>query len=135
VGWYHGGGFKINDFDEGHDGLTLEDFVNLEICQLAGLKPWHVAVLRMYTSSSFSQFNVYLRRKTNPHPFKLSIYYLDEALRMMRSLEAQLDPEAYNQTKVLYRGMADVEMDLKEFQRVGGTELAMMSTTEGQMSV
>ncbi len=39
------------------------------------------------------------------------------------------------QTKVLYRGMTDVEMDLKEFQRVGGTELTMMSTTEGQMSV
>jgi hypothetical protein len=52
----------------------------------------------------------------------------------MRSLEAQLDPEEYNQTKVLYRGMTDVQMDLKEFQRVDGTELVMMSTTEGQMS-
>jgi hypothetical protein len=131
-GSYHGGDFKMTDFDEGHDGWTLQDFTDLDICRLAGLKVWHVAVLRMYTSSSFGQFNVYLRRKTKPHPFKLSIYYLDEALRMMRSYEAQKDPEAYNQTKILYRGMADVEMDLKEFQRVGGTELAMMSTTEGE---
>jgi ankyrin repeat protein len=132
-GSYHGGDFNMSDFDEGHDGWTLQDFADLDICRLAGLKVWHVAVLRMYTSSSFGQFNVYLRRKTKPHPFKLSIYYLDEALRMMRSYEAQRDPEAYNQTKILYRGMADVEMDLKEFQRVGGTELAMMSTTEGEI--
>ena len=29
----------------------------------------------------------------------------------------------------LYRGMADMEMDLEEFKRLGGNELALMSTS------
>jgi hypothetical protein len=80
------------------------------------------------------------------HNLSQQIYVSDEVwdyvttaksatVSLLNTVSAQLDPEAYNQTKVLYRGMADLEMDLEEFQRVGGTELAMMSTTEGQMSV
>ena len=39
------------------------------------------------------------------------------------------DPEGYARSMFLYRGMKDMEMDIDSFKRVGGAELAPMSTT------
>ena len=98
---------------------------------MAGLKKYHVAILRMYTSNSYPRFNGPLRRggPKNPHPFKANIYFVDQAIKKLRKVEAKEDPEGYARTKILYRGMADMEMDLREFKRVGGNELALMSTS------
>jgi len=57
------------------------------------------------------------------------MYVLDEALKKMRKVEARQNPERYNQTKILWRGMRDRDLDLDEFKRLVGTELAPMSTT------
>lgn len=37
-GWYHGGQLGVGEFDEGHDGWTLDDFVNHEHSRIAGLQ-------------------------------------------------------------------------------------------------
>jgi hypothetical protein len=49
----------------------------------------------------------------------------------MRKVEATLDPESYAQKMDLYRGMSDMTLDLTQFKRVGGNELALMSTSGG----
>ena len=131
AGQYHGGTIQENEYDEGHDDMTMDDFVDHEISKLAGLKTYHVAVLRMYTSCSYRRFNGPLRcgGPGNPHPFKANVYIIDEAIKKLRKVQAKQDPEAYAMTMKLYRGMADMEMDLEEFKRVGGNELAIMSTS------
>ena len=105
------------------------DFVEKKESQIAGLQKHHVAVARMYTSDSYPKFNRDLRQGTKPHPFKANVYFLDEMLKKMRKVEATLDPEAYAQKMDLYRGMSDMTLDLTEFKRVGGNELALMSTS------
>ena len=41
-------------------------------------------VLRLYTSSSYPRFNTPLRQRVKPHPFAMSVYFLDEALRKLK---------------------------------------------------
>jgi len=129
TGKYHGGSIDESEYDTGHDGMTLDAFVEHDISKQAGLGRHHVAAARMYTSDSYPSFNRGLRRCLNPHPYKANVFFLDEALKKMRKVEAQLDPEAYASKMDLYRGMADMELDLPEFKRVGGNELALMSTS------
>ena len=45
-------------------------------------------------------------------------------------VDAQLFPDEFNQVKVLYRGMANMECDVATLIAAGGTELAAMSTTD-----
>ena len=45
------------DFDHGHGGKTLVDFVGHEHARKAGLMRTHVLSLRLYTSSSYPRFN------------------------------------------------------------------------------
>ena len=52
-GSYHGGELKAGEYDDGHGGMQLNDFCNLAEAKMAGLKAHHVAVLRLYTSSSW----------------------------------------------------------------------------------
>jgi hypothetical protein len=128
-GKYHGGPLAPDDYDKGHEGMHLEDFVKHPVSKTANLKEFHVAALRMYTSCSYRKFNGPLRSQTTPHPFKMNVLILDEALRKLRKVEATRDQVSYASTKILYRGMSDVELDLEDFKRVGGNELALMSTT------
>ena len=128
-GEYHGGVLAPDDYDKGHQGMHLEDFVQHRVSKTANLKDFHVAALRMYTSCSYRKFNSFLRSQTTPHPFRMNVLILDEALRKLRKVEATRDQQSYASTKILYRGMSDVEMDLEDFKRVGGNELALMSTT------
>jgi hypothetical protein len=48
---------------------------------------------------------------------------VDEALFRIRKVEARQNPERYNRTEVLWRGMKDRDLDLDKFKRLGGTEL------------
>ena len=132
TGKYHGGELHESDYDEGHDGMTLEDFTSHPRSVMAYLKKHHVAVVRMYTSDSYQLFNWHLRAGTNPHPFRRNVYMLDEALKKMRKVEAIEDPERYNQRIDLFRGMADMEVDLEAFKKHGGNELALMSTSSSK---
>mmetsp|Transcript_2538 Transcript_2538/g.3615 ORF Transcript_2538/g.3615 Transcript_2538/m.3615 type:complete len:184 (-) Transcript_2538:14-565(-) len=110
--------------------MTLEDFANHPTSKLAGLKLHHVLVLRLYTSNSFRKFNNPLRFGENPHPWRFIMYVLAEALKKLRVVDAKLNPEEFNCIKELYRGMADMQVDAEMIQRLGGTELAPMSTTD-----
>ena len=123
------GGPTESDFDAGHDGMTATDFQELEESKIAGLKLHHVVALRLYTSNSYPLFNDPIREEKKPHPIRVTMYVLDEALGKMRKVEAKQNREGYAQTKILWRGMKDRDLDLDEFKRLGGTELAPMSTT------
>ena len=59
------------------------------------------------------------------------------ASRLRANLNAGLgaDPEGYARSMCLYRGMKDMKIDIDEFKRVGGVELAPMSTTGCVMSI
>jgi len=132
LGVYHGGPIVEADYDTDHDNMDLQDFVDHDISLAAGLKAHHCASLRLYTSDSFILFNRPIRNGTKPHPIRVTMYVLDEALRKLRKVEAFLDKEAYAKTLYLWRGMKDLHMDVAEFQKCGGTELAPMSTTKSR---
>jgi len=64
-------------------GMSLEDFTNQPICQLARLALWHVFVLRAYSTDSFPLFNDPMRSRTTPHPLMYTMYFLDQGLKLM----------------------------------------------------
>eukprot|EP00961_Rhodomonas_salina_P013222 177830-Rhodomonas_salina.3 len=135
TGKYHGGELKEGEFDEGHAGMTLPDFVSHETSKTAALDIEEVLALRLYTTSSFPCFNSYFRsvelgegRDVPPHPFHMSVFHLDQGLKKLRTIGAK-DPEKFNAIEYFYRGMKDMELDFLQFRKCGGTELAPMSTT------
>ena len=89
---YHGGSLDDGEFDAGHKGKRFEDFVTHEYCCKANLVRPHVLALRLYTSSSYPCFNDHLRKNTKPHPFKMAVYYLNEAIKRLRSVAAKEFP-------------------------------------------
>ena len=134
-GMYHGGVLNEGDYDAGHAGWTLDDFVRHEHSALANLKRHHVLALRLYTSDTYRRLNGPLRELTGvhdrPHPFRFTVYVLMEALKLLRVVEAKLNPADFNCVKFLYRGMANMVLETSgPFLQQGGTELAMMSTTD-----
>ena len=116
--------FKAAEFDIGHKGWKLQQFLELDASKKAGLKKEHVIALRLYSSSSFGLFNKAMREKTNPHPIRVSVYVLHEALKKLRKVDAEENPDEYNQVKVLYRGMKDMKLNFAEFAKKGGTEVS-----------
>ena len=70
-----------------------------------------------------------LRKNRLPHPFKITVYRLDDALRKLRAVEAQQNRDEFSQRHVLYRGMKDRRIDEEELSRYGGVERSPMSTT------
>ena len=124
---YHGGSLDDGEFDAGHKGKRFEDFVTHEYCCKANLVRPHVLALRLYTSSSYPCFNDHLRKNTKPHPFKMSVYYLNEAIKQLRSVGEEEFPD-YHEEVSLWRGMRD-KVTMAEFQKKGGTEMALMSTS------
>ena len=129
TGHYHGGILKKEEYDAGHDGWDLDAFVNHPISILAGLERHHVTAARFYTSDSYTLFNRPMRNGTVPHTIKVTMYVLDEMLRKMQKVEVKLNPLAYADTMTVWRRMKDMDMDLEEFKRIGGVELAPMSTS------
>ncbi len=110
-------------------GMSLQSFTEHENSRLAGLEKHHVFALRAYTSDSFRFFNGPMRSRLKPHPLMFTIYFLDQALKKLTTVEAKLRPAEYNKIKYLWRGMRNMKLDADTFFAEGGTELAPMSTT------
>ena len=110
-------------------GMSLQSFTEHENSRLAGLEKHHVFALRAYTSDSFRFFNGPMRSRIKPHPLMFTIYFLDQALKKLTTVEAKLRPAEYNKIKYLWRGMRNMKLDADTFFAEGGTELAPMSTT------
>lgn len=115
--------------ERSRDSWTLADFTDHENSQIAELKSYHVMAIRTYTSDTFPLFNNPMRQRVKPHPLKLTMYFLDEALKKLSTVEARLRPAEYNKVKYLWRGMRNMKLDADQFFAEGGTELAPMSTT------
>lgn len=86
------------------------------------------AAARLYTTSSYHKFNDPLRAQANPHPFRCSVYLLWKALKKLRSVTAVTDKRGFAQDQWLWRGLKNKRVD-RRAALVGGTELALMSTT------
>ena len=134
TGKYHGGSISQEDYDAGHDGWDLSGFCALEAAVLADLQGYHVAAIRAYTSDSFSLFNEPMHSRQCPHPIKTTIFFLNDALKKLRprKVGAKVHPARYNEIVFLWRVMGNITMDLDEFKRHGGTELAAMSTSSSR---
>jgi len=114
--------------DQGRRGERLADFVNHPDAKLANLSEAHILAIRLYTTPIFNSLNAPLRSgcQTQPHPFAATIAFLSEAIRRLRTVDAE--GESANDAVVLWRGMRDLSVS-EEFMARGGTEVAPMSTT------
>jgi hypothetical protein len=134
TGKYHGGDFKKEDYDKGNKGKKLHDFHNDPVSVLAGLWLYEVLILRLYTSTTYRLFNGPMRSlltmdgQKSQHPLRFTIYALTECIKKLRAVEAKDDEKGFNTPKVLWRGMANMKLN-EIFKSVGGTEMAVMSTT------
>ena len=63
------------------------------------------------------------------HPWPLTVYYLDRGVKKLRRVKAEADAEAFAKQTTLWRGLQNVSVDIENFLKLGGTELAPMSTT------
>jgi hypothetical protein len=89
--------------DEGHGGMKLEHFRQRPDAVKAELELPHIAALRIYTSNAYKRINDPLRNGEKPHPFAATTYFLSEALKKLRVVNAQ-GAEA-QQRKEFWRGM------------------------------
>merc|ERR1712194_586228 len=118
--------------DRGNSGRRLSDFAGMEQARTAGLKEWHVAALRVYTSWVFKLINGPLRAEKNrngfkeTHPLAATLLLIYEALKMLRGVHA-----GSTETVEFWRGMKDLVLDegYDNFMLKGGTELGCMSTS------
>ena len=113
---------KLQNSTLGIKGGSCSSFWELDASKKAGLRKEHVIALRLYSSSSFGLFNKAMREKTNPHPIRVTVYVLHDALKKLRKVAATENPREYNKVKILYRGMKDMKLDFAEFASIGGTE-------------
>ena len=112
-------------------GITVDVLMAHPHAKLAKLGPHHIIALRIYTSSSYSRINDPLRADppVRPHPFAATVYFISEAIKMLRAVAAGL-PDAYTE-RVYWRGMKDLGIT-GEFMLKGGTDYACVSTTSSQ---
>jgi len=127
TGKYHGGRLNVDDVDTGHAGFKLKDFWEHPMARAAELEYVHVLVLRLYTTTSFRLFNNPLRQGKNPHPLKMSCYYLNEAVKRLRSTHSGADD--FCEVKYFWRGMKNMDVDVEALKSKGGSERGMMSTS------
>eukprot|EP00932_Pfiesteria_piscicida_P016923 SRR837773.3829.p1 GENE.SRR837773.3829~~SRR837773.3829.p1 ORF type:complete len:207 (-),score=51.63 SRR837773.3829:18-545(-) len=106
--------------------------MSLPQVQDAALTEAEFVAVRFYTSSSFAKINRPLREGAQPHPWAMVVYFLDCGVKKLRAVQAKRDPERFAGTTTLWRGMKNLKLDVKEFKRIGGTELAPMSTTTSE---
>lgn len=114
--------------DEGRNSETFEDFCNHATCTACNLEPSHVLALRLYSTATYKSINGPLRdtQRTGPHPLAITVSFVDEGVRRLRAIGAQASGAIAQED--LWRGMRNAEMP-DEFLKLGGTELAPMSTT------
>lgn len=132
VGKYHGGAIVRGEFDYGHEGRTLQDWMQLTEVTDAALSEAEFVAVRFYTSSSYRMINYPLRTAIVPHPWAMVVYFLDSGIKKLRSVQAKRNPEEFAQKAVLWRGLKNLMLNIEEFKKVGGTELAPMSTTSSE---
>jgi hypothetical protein len=109
-----------------NNGQSLDDFMKHPSVGKAGLTRAHVLALRLYTSNSFSCINQPLRDETQPHLFCATTFYIQDALRKLRSINA--DAVDCNEPRVFWRGLTDRTVP-DNVMKTGGTELGCLSTT------
>lgn len=131
TGIYHGGNIKPEEFDTGHAGRWLCDWMNLEEVKIANLTEAEFVAVRFYTSPSFWRINGPLRRGEK-HLWPMVVYFLFQGIKKLRAVQAVLDPELFASETILWRGMKNMALDIAEFKAIGGTELAPMSTTSSE---
>jgi hypothetical protein len=114
--------------DHSRNGETFFDFVAHPSSKAAGLSVEHVLALRLYTTACYQSINGPLRdrNRTEPHPFAATVAILNEGIKLLRAVNA--DSADANRQLDMWRGMRDVHAT-DEFERQGGTELAVMSAT------
>jgi hypothetical protein len=116
--------------DKGRGGVMPAHFTSHEIARDAGLTEGEVFALRIYTTFVYKHMNGPLRddarfAKREPVPLPALINFANDAIRKLRARRAQQE-----QGMVLWRGMRSVKVSKdSKFMKVGGTELAFMSTT------
>jgi len=132
TGEYHGGTLGPNDFDTGHHGRSLKDWMEVPEVVLAKLTAAEFVAVRFYTSSSFPKINGPLRQEVRPHPWAMVVFLMDRGIKKLRSVQAQVDAQSFASQTVLWRGMKDIQVDIRHFANVGGTEMAPMSTTANE---
>ena len=125
--------------DEGHQGKSLNDFLEMNICKEAKLIKAEVLALRLYTSCAFWSINGPLRRRAeepdqndwakNPCPFAATTYYISTGVTKMREVQKK-DFKPIE----LWRGMKNLHVQ-KSYLRDGGAELGCMSTSKNRKVV
>ena len=118
---------KVRDGTYG-DGKTLEALMAHASTKVAKLQRYHVLGLRLYTTSSYRAINVPLRTVpvTRPNPFAATTFFISEAIKKMRTIEAKT--VAGMAPRTLWRGVHGLALT-KDFMTKGGTEFACMSTS------
>ena len=124
--------------DVGREGWTLDDFMEHEYVQKAGLKRAHVIALRLYTTAAYKEINNPLRDRSRfadnrPHPLAATVKFISDGIKKLRAVIAQQEAQDRKDGKlhdsvVLWRGMKNMHTS-RSFNELGGVELAPMSTT------
>jgi hypothetical protein len=112
--------------DAPHCGKSLDDFMQHPLVEYAGLNRAHMLALRLYTSNSYPCVNQALRNETQPHPFSATTFYIYDALKKLRRVNA--NAADCNEPRVFWRGLADRRVPDDVMAR-GGTELGCLSTS------
>jgi hypothetical protein len=141
------------------NGQRLIDFVNHPAATMGKLEAGHVLALRMYTTAAYKSLNNPLRdharddegrtltppRMRADHGLPLTIKMIEEGLKFLRAVSGSVSlpngdhgadvdeghQEDEETSQALWRGMKNLQVNDAFMQRrVGGTELAPMSTTE-----
>jgi hypothetical protein len=117
--------------DEGHDGFTLDRFLEEPQCKTAELVLAEVLALRLYTSTAFREVNSPLRDRADPkqkdtnqwekHPVPLpaTTYFISSAVTKLQALHI----EGFKSFE-LWRGLANMNDVSEEYIQSGGHELA-----------
>jgi len=118
--------------DKGRNGMRLADFAKHPNAMEAELNLAEVAALRVYTTAVFMSINNPLRdqernARKEPHPLPVTTALIVRGIKKLRAIGAD-DGSGAVERVVLYRGMRNLVAG-DDFIKMGGTELAPMSTT------
>ena len=117
--------------DEGHNDMTLNDFVQHASAVEAKLTRAHVLALRLYTTAAYRFINDPLRKRESgtPHPLPATVTLISDGIKKLRVVTAKnSDLRIDGAELTFYRGIKNVRMSYS-FATNGGTERAPMSTT------
>ena len=110
--------------------MTFDDFCKHPSAQMAKLGAANVLAIRLYSTAAFRSLNNPLRdqSRTQAHPFSATIFFLTDGIRKLRAIEAA-SARDIKQDIDLWRGMKNLAVT-SDFEIQGGSEMAMMSTTD-----